>query len=118
VVRFLLSVVMVAATLVPTIAQARIGCCGPRAAIAVAPMAPILVAPVQPVVPVAPVAPVMVAPPAIQVVPVASVTTLRWGFFHRRLIPRTGYVYGAPVTYVPQQQQQQRPITPDTPSNP
>ena len=56
--------------------------------------APVLV---QPTV----VQPAVVMPSAITLQPYMPVTTLRWGFFHRRLVPRTTFVPLAPVTYVP-----------------
>ena len=51
-------------------------------------LAPIQIAPIQ-------VAPVIVQPVMVQ--PVIPVVTYRWGFFKRRLIPRTSYLPVVPI---------------------
>jgi len=48
---------------------------------------------------VVPVQPVLQVPRAITVTPMVPQTTLRWGFFRKRLIPRTTYVPTSPIQY-------------------
>lgn len=46
-----------------------------------------------------PVSPAVIIPQSLIVQPYAPMTTLRWGFFHRRLVPRTHWVPTSPIIY-------------------
>lgn len=46
-------------------------------------------------------------PQTIQYQPYQPITVFRWGWFGRRLVPRTYYVPARPQTYVPQPQPEQ-----------